>query len=66
MKVAGVTVDLDGTGSSGLSPLWSGKVGAIIISDQTACVCVSVCKVVCVCVCVCVIVCITCTPINVM
>ena len=54
MKVAGVTVDLDGTGSSGLSPLWSGKVGAIIISDQTACVCVSVCKVVCVCVCVCV------------
>ena len=56
MKVVGVTVDLNGSGSSRLSPLWSGKVGTtIVICDQTVCACgtkyVSVCVRVCMVVC---------------
>ena len=44
MKVIGVTVNLQSTGSSCLSPLWLGKVGAVVICDQTVCggVCVYV------------------------
>ena len=42
MKVIGVTVDLNGTGSSSLGPFRSGKVRTIVVGDQTVSVCVSV------------------------